>query len=64
MCASAVVLWAFIAGFQSRRARLKKEYESNPGAYRRWELCDWPIMMTVVDAQELIVLYRLFKLRN
>jgi hypothetical protein len=53
------VLWALIAGFQSRRARLKKEYESNRGAFRRWELYDWPIMMTVLDTQQLIFLYRL-----
>jgi hypothetical protein len=40
MCASAVVLWAFIAGFQSRRVWLKKTLESDRSQEDQWKWYD------------------------
>jgi hypothetical protein len=44
MCAAAVALWAFIAGFQSRRARLKKELTLDFMPFERWKWYDRLIM--------------------
>lgn len=59
MCAIAVLLWASIAGFQSRRVRLKKELELDSDTFNTWKWYDWLIMMTVLDIHELRNLYRL-----
>lgn len=46
MCATAIVLWAFIAGFQSRRVRMKKKFESIHGVDLTWKWYDWLIMFS------------------
>lgn len=49
MCASAVVLWVSIAGFQSRRVRLQKELESDFDVSVEWNWFDRMIMFVFVD---------------
>jgi hypothetical protein len=53
MCASAVVLWGSIAGFQSRKTKLKKEAELSLSSGPTWKWYDRLIMFNFLGMLKL-----------